>query len=81
MRDQTMITPDSGNQPINVTATDLYIHGDGGWAPSVEQYGAIDWVEDTSLPYAMNPIDENFQFDIAVRTNPRLRQLSAAFRS
>src|SRR5262249_5329179 len=35
MRDQVMTLPGTGTTPVPVVATDLYIHGDGGWATTV----------------------------------------------
>jgi hypothetical protein len=72
MRNQVMSLPDTNGVPINVVATNLYIHGDGGLAPTVEQEGAIPTILNP-FSYDLNPIngqDCNFEFDIQLPAMP-----------
>jgi len=66
MRDQVMPLPGTGTTPVPVVATDLYIHGDGGWATSV--LNTHD-VFDTGT-YFTTPIDRDYDFDIHLPLKP-----------
>lgn len=66
MRDQVMTLPGTGTTPVPVVATDLYIHGDGGWATSVI-YTHDLFDEGT---YYTTPIDRNYDFDIHLPVKP-----------
>jgi hypothetical protein len=66
MRDQVMTLPGTGTTPVPVVATDLYIHGDGGWATSVLN---THEVFDQGTHY-MTPIDRDYDFDIHLPAKP-----------
>ncbi|MFL5688305.1 MAG: hypothetical protein ACJ77I_04905 [Chloroflexota bacterium] len=66
MRNQVMTLPSTGTTPVPVVATDLYIHGDGGWATSViNTHDVLD--EGT---YFTTPIDRDYDFDIHLPPKP-----------
>lgn len=66
MRDQVMTLPGTGTTPVPVVATDLYIHGDGGWAPSViTNHDLFD-----HGTYVTTPIDRDYDFDIHLPPQP-----------
>jgi hypothetical protein len=70
MRDQFVPLQASAGVPVEVTATDLYIHGDGGLAPRVLESNDRH-VGDPLRPITgLNPIDENFEFDIPLPARP-----------
>lgn len=66
MRDQVMPLPGTGTTPVPVVATDLYIHGDGGWATSVINTHEI-FDQGT---YYTTPIDRDYAFDIHLPAKP-----------
>src|SRR5262249_36181603 len=66
MRDQVMPLPDTGGAPVPVVATDLYIHGDGGWATTVLR---TRYVTDVT-PDSIWPIDRDYDFDIQLPKQP-----------
>src|SRR5262249_32056444 len=66
MRDQVMTLPGTGTTPVPVVATDLYIHGDGGWATTViKQHDLFDQGN-----YFTTPIDRDYDFDIHLPGQP-----------
>jgi hypothetical protein len=66
MRDQVMTLPGTGTTPVPVVATDLYIHGDGGWATTVlNQHDIFDQGN-----YFTTPIDRDYDFDIHLPPKP-----------
>jgi hypothetical protein len=66
MRDQVMTLPGTGTTPVPVVATDLYIHGDGGWATSViNTHEVFD-----QGTYYTTPIDRDYDFDIHLPAKP-----------
>jgi hypothetical protein len=66
MRDQVMTLPGTGTTRVPVVATDLYIHGDGGWAPSViNNHDLFD-----HGTYFTTPIDRDYDFDIHLPPKP-----------
>src|SRR5262249_22022951 len=64
MRDQVL--PLKGTPPVPVVATDLYIHGDGGWATTVLHQQDI--FEQGN--YFTTPIDRDYDFDIHLPQQP-----------
>jgi hypothetical protein len=70
MRNQIVPLEASGGVPIEVTATDLYIHGDSGLAKPVIEL--IDRRVGVPLrpQSGLDPIDENFEFDIPLPPRP-----------
>jgi hypothetical protein len=66
MRDQVMPLPGTGTTPVPVVATDLYIHGDGGWATSViNTHEVFD-----QGTYYTTPIARDYDFDIHLPVRP-----------
>jgi hypothetical protein len=66
MRNQVMTLPGTGTTPVPVVATDLYIHGDGGWATTVlHQQDIFDQGN-----YDTTPIDRDYDFDIHLPPQP-----------
>jgi hypothetical protein len=66
MRNQVMTLPGTGTTPVPVVATDLYIHGDGGWATSVlNTHDIFD-----HGTYFTTPIDRDYDFDIHLPPKP-----------
>ncbi len=77
MRDQARALPGSGNMAVPVTATDLYIHGRGGFVVDQLNCGMgiiINGVpgsgDHDGCPVKTSPIDVNFQFDVCIPPNP-----------
>ncbi len=77
MRDQARKLPGSGNAPVPVTATDLYIHGRGGFVVDQLNCGMgiiVDGVggsgDPDACPEKTSPIDVDFSFDICVPPRP-----------
>ena len=77
MRDQARALPGSGNMAVPVTATDLYIHGRGGFVVDQLNCGMgiiIDGVpgsgDHDGCGTKTSPIDVNFQFDICIPPKP-----------
>lgn len=77
MRDQARALPGTGNIAVPVTATDLYVHGRGGFV--VEQLNCgmgiiIDGMPGTGdhdgCPTKTSPIAANFAFDVCVPAQP-----------
>jgi hypothetical protein len=72
MRSQAATLPGSGTTPVPVTATDLYIHGRGGFMVQQLECG-IDTilVEITnSCPEKTTAIDTTYAFDVCLPTRP-----------
>jgi hypothetical protein len=70
MRDQIVPLQASAGVPVEVKATDLYIHGDGGLATSVLALNDRH-VGDPRRPLTvLNDIHENFEFDIPLPARP-----------
>ena len=72
MRRQAAMLPGSGTTPVPVTATDLYIHGRGGFMVQQLECG-IDTilVEITnSCPIRTSPIEEVYAFDVCLPIRP-----------
>ena len=66
MRSQVDTLPGTGTDRVPVVATDLYIHGDGGWATSVlHTHEVFD-----QGTYFTTPIDRDYDFDIRLPTQP-----------
>jgi hypothetical protein len=66
MRAQVMTLPGTGTAPVPVVATDLYIHGDGGWATSVlNEHEVFD-----QGTYHTTPIARDYDFDIHLPAKP-----------
>jgi Ca2+-binding RTX toxin-like protein len=70
MRDQVLPMPDTGNIPIRVTATDLYIHGDGGYVTQVLNDPTIIARGGDNDRTQLSPIDDDFNFDILLPPKP-----------
>ena len=73
MRDQMRTMPGSGTTPVRVTATDLYIHGRGGFVTDMLQCGVdvllvnpnpvnLCFAGVEPFPHRGTAIDENFDF-------------------
>ena len=72
MRSQAQVIPGSGTTPVPVTATDLYIHGRGGFMVQQLECG-IDIILDLNLdpcPTQHTPIDALYDFDICLPPRP-----------
>ena len=74
MRDQVRTLPGTGTTPVPVTATDLYIHGRGGFVGDTLNCG-MDIIVDpgnecTPYPHFPTPIDEDFEFDVCLPPLP-----------
>jgi hypothetical protein len=66
MRDEVMLLPGTGPTPVRVTATDLYIHGDGGFATSVlAEHSIFGGSEDHTTSIA-----RDYDFDIHLPPRP-----------
>jgi len=70
MRDQVVSMPDTGRVPIRVTATDLYIHGDGGYVTQVLNDPTIIARGGDNDRDQLSPIDDDFNFDILLPPKP-----------
>lgn len=70
MRDQSRTLPGSGTTPVPVTATDLYIHGNGGFMVEQLHCGSEIILTGDVCPTATNPIADEFQFDICIPPKP-----------
>jgi RTX calcium-binding nonapeptide repeat (4 copies)/PKD domain len=68
MRDRVMSMPDTGSVPVHVTATDLYIHGNGGYATEVLNNANL--IVDGGHSTRTSPIDVDFDFDILLPPKP-----------
>ncbi len=71
MRDQVRTLPGSGSTPVPVTATDLIIHGRGGFAANSLYWGP-DFVYTIAYGNEMvtTPIDDYYEFDIYLPPRP-----------
>lgn len=77
MRDQAAPLPGTGNMPVPVTATDLYIHGRGGFVVDQLHCGMsiiIDGVggngDPDACPTKTSPIAVDFNFDVCLPPRP-----------
>ncbi len=70
MRSQTATLPGSGTTPVPVTATDLYIHGRGGFIVQQLNCGIGIILDDESCPTTTTPIDDTYSFDICLPPKP-----------
>lgn len=83
MRSQVGTVLGTGTTPVPITATDLYIHGRGGFVTDILNCGMgiiLDGVDEDDdgdgdgnpniCPIKTTPIDENFQFEICVPAKP-----------
>lgn len=70
MRDQVVSMPDTGRVPIRVTATDLYIHGNGGYVTQVLNNPNIASTGGDNDRNQLSPIDDDFNFDILLPPKP-----------
>lgn len=73
MRDQAMTLPGTGATPVAVTATDLYIHGRGGFVVSQLTCGMgiiVDGVPDGCDDLVTPIADTDFVFDVCLPPRP-----------
>jgi hypothetical protein len=72
MRQQTHTLPGSGTTPVAVTGTDLYIHGDGGYATTVLECGVnVVLITGKISNCTTRPgIAEDFDFEIPLGAPP-----------
>lgn len=70
MRNQVDTLPATGTTPVPIVATDLYIHGDGGFATDVMFCGGAIIVNDLPCNTHSTPIARNFEFDIKLPPKP-----------
>ena len=72
MRSQAATLPGSGTTPVPVTATDLYIHGRGGFIVQQLKCGIDIILDDLTSDCAPEtaPIDDLFSFDICLPPKP-----------
>jgi uncharacterized repeat protein (TIGR01451 family) len=80
MRDQVRPIPGSGSTPVKVVATDLYVHGRGGFVTDIIQCGADVMILNVPaegcvagiepFPHNGTDIDTDFHFDINLPPRP-----------
>lgn len=70
MRDQVAVLPGPVTSPVRVTSTDLYIHGDGGYASDV--LNDHDIITNGGSRTIFTPIDDDYTFDIPLPPKPGL---------
>lgn len=82
MRNQAQTLPGTGTTPVNVTRTDLYIHGHAGFVNEILYCGPSAIVDAQSplalpecddvweYPHRGTPIDADFQFDLCLPVRP-----------
>jgi hypothetical protein len=72
MRNQADVLPGTGSTPVPVTATDLYIHGDSGFIPSILNCGMpiIIGGGGDSCATKTTPIAADYDFDICLPPRP-----------
>ena len=70
MRSQSATLPGSGTTPVPVTATDLYVHGRGGFMVQQLECGIGIILDDESCPTATTEIDDRYEFDICLPPKP-----------
>jgi Ca2+-binding RTX toxin-like protein len=69
MRDMFAPMPGTGAVPVHITGTDLYIHGDGGYATEVLN-GGQELILLGGHDTRTTPIDVDFDFDIPLPAKP-----------
>ena len=69
MRDEVAPMPGTGGVPVHITATDLYIHGDGGYATEVLN-GGLGIVYNGGHDIRTTAIDVDYDFDIMLPPKP-----------
>jgi Ca2+-binding RTX toxin-like protein len=69
MRDEFAPMPTTGAVPVHITGTDLYIHGDGGYATEVLN-GGQELILLGGHDTRTSPIDVDFDFDIPLPAKP-----------
>ncbi|MEJ7638813.1 MAG: hypothetical protein WKF75_12775 [Singulisphaera sp.] len=69
MRDLITPMPGTGGVPVRVVGTDLYIHGDGGYATEVLN-GGQGLILGGGHSTRTTPIDVDFDFDIRIPARP-----------
>lgn len=85
MRNQVGLLPGSGTTQVPVTATDLYIHGQGGYVTQQLNCGMgiiVDGVDEDgdgsgdgnpdACPVKTTPIDDLFEFDVCLPPKPSI---------
>jgi uncharacterized repeat protein (TIGR01451 family) len=72
MRPQALPVPGSGTTPVPVTATDLYIHGRGGYSVQQLECGIdiIIGIGPGSCPTATTQIDDIYEFEVCLPPKP-----------
>lgn len=70
MRSQTDTVPASGSTPVPVTATDLYIHGNGAFMVQQLECGIGIILEPRTCETEQTPIDDLYSFDICLPPKP-----------
>ncbi|MET0713438.1 MAG: DUF11 domain-containing protein [Mycetocola sp.] len=70
MRQQAMPIPGSGTTPVPVTATDLYIHGRGGFTVEQLECGINVIITGTSCPQKTSAIDDLYTFEVCLPPKP-----------
>lgn len=70
MRSQMGLIPGSGSTPVPVTATDLWVHGRGGFMVQQLACGIGIILEDDGCGTTSTPIDDLYSFDICLPPKP-----------
>lgn len=73
MRPLIMPFPDQSSSPVRVVQTDVYLHPEGGLATDILNCGIelmLEGEKDFRCPEHLNPIGENFEFDIELPPKP-----------
>jgi hypothetical protein len=71
MRDEMHTLPGSGTTPVALKGTDLYIHGNGGYATTVEECGVSTVLFLDNSPCTPRPgIAEDYNFEIPIGAAP-----------
>jgi hypothetical protein len=70
MRDQARPLPGTGSSAVPVTATDLYIHGRGGYLVEMLHCGMGILLDGDACATKTTPIAEDFEFDVCLPPRP-----------
>jgi uncharacterized repeat protein (TIGR01451 family) len=70
MRSQAGTIPGSGTTPVPVTATDLFIHGQGAFMVQQLECGIDRILGEGPCPITTTPIDELYGFDVCLPPRP-----------